>query len=66
MQARRSELEKAYQEIAEEAGLAGAADPKIYKLRLVQSWLEREDSGYWIMIIDNAEDEGLFLNNSQG
>ena len=59
-------MEKAYQEIAEEAGLAGAVDPTIDKLRLVKSWLEREDSGYWIMIIDNVDDEGLFFNNSEG
>jgi tetratricopeptide (TPR) repeat protein len=39
-------------------------------LSLVKDWLEREDSGKWLMIIDNADDAEMFFgpdkNDSQG
>ena len=63
-------MEKAYQEIAKEARLVGAEDPKVDQLQLVKQWLEGEDSGKWLMIIDNADDENLFFgeagNRGQG
>jgi tetratricopeptide (TPR) repeat protein len=45
-------------------------DPKKEVLSLVKGWLEREDSGRWLMIIDNADDAEMFFgpdkNVSQG
>ena len=58
-------MEKAYQEIAKEAGLVGAEDPKIDQLQLVKRWLESNESGNWVMIIDNADDEKLFYGEDE-
>ena len=59
-------MEKAYQEIAKEARLLGAEDPKVDQLLLVKGWLESEASGSWVMIIDNADDEKLFFGEDEG
>ncbi|MCJ1271298.1 hypothetical protein MMC22_011198 [Lobaria immixta] len=59
-------MEKAYREIAKEARLVGAEDPNVDQLRLVKKWLEREDSGKWVMIIDSADDEKLFFGEDEG
>ena len=56
-------MEKAYQEIAKEAKLAGAEDPKVDQLQLVKQWLESKDSGDWVMVIDNADDDNLFYGD---
>ena len=58
-------MEKAYQEIAKKAGLIGAEDPKVDQFQLVKQWLEGEDSGNWLMIIDNADDEKLFFGEAE-
>ena len=58
-------MKKAYQEIAKEARLVGARDPKVDQLQLVKQWLEDEDSGNWVMIIDNADDENLFFGEDE-
>ena len=54
-------MEKAYQEIAKEVNLVGAGDPRVDQLQLVKQWLESEDSGNWLMVVDNADDETLFF-----
>ena len=59
-------MEEAYQEIARKARLFGAEDPKVDQLQLVKRWLEGEDSGNWMMIIDNADDEKLFFGEDEG
>ena len=58
-------MEKAYQEIAKEAGLAGAEDPRVNQLQLVKQWLEDKDSRTWVMVIDNADDEKLFFGEDE-
>lgn len=58
-------MENAYQEIAKQAGLVGAIDPKVNQLQLVKKWLESEYSGNWVMIIDNADDEDLFFGDDE-
>lgn len=52
-------VKKAYHEIAKEAGLKGVEDPKVDQLQMVKRWLEGNDSGSWVMVIDNADDENL-------
>ena len=59
------QMEKAYQEIANDARLVGANDPKVNQLQLVKQWLENKDSGSWVMIIDNADDEDLFFGEDK-
>ena len=56
-------MEKAYQEIAKEAGLGGAGDPKVDQLQLAKRWFESDHSGNWVMIIDNADDEDIFFGD---
>jgi hypothetical protein len=34
----------------------GHDDPKIDVLTLVKRWLERKDCGWWLIVIDNADD----------
>ena len=58
-------MEKAYQEIAKKATLVGAGDPKVDQFQLVKHWLESDDSGSWLMIIDNADDEKLFFGEDK-
>ena len=58
-------MEKAYQEIAKEARLFGAEDPKVDQFQLVKHWLEGNDSGNWVMVIDNADDEKLFFGDDE-
>ena len=58
-------MENAYQEIAQKAGLVGAGDPKINQLQLVKQWLESENSGDWVMIVDNADDEKVFFGEDE-
>ena len=38
-------MEKSYQDIAKEATLPGAEDPKVDQFQLVKRWLEGDDSG---------------------
>ncbi|KAF2186324.1 TPR-like protein [Zopfia rhizophila CBS 207.26] len=53
-------FEEGYRKIAERAKLSGWDQPDVDILRLVYSWLCDEASGRWIMIIDNADDLGVF------
>ena len=59
------QMEKAYQGIAKEARLVGAEDPKVDQLQLVKQWLEDKDSGDWVMVIDNADDEKVFFGEDE-
>lgn len=43
--------------------MLGSDDTKADILSLVQTWLERKDSSRWLMVIDNADDTQLFLDN---
>lgn len=58
-------MEKDYQEIAKAARLVGAENPKVDQLQLVKEWLESENSGDWLMVIDNADDEELFFGQDE-
>lgn len=53
---------QAFAFIAQECHIPGYDDPKIDMLSLVKAWLEREDHGQWLMVIDNADDARLFFS----
>ncbi|KAI9854168.1 MAG: hypothetical protein M1813_001338, partial [Trichoglossum hirsutum] len=53
-------FEEGYRKIAERAKLPGWDQPDVDILRLVYSWLCDEANGRWVIIIDNADDLGVF------
>ncbi|KAI9768659.1 MAG: hypothetical protein M1839_003994 [Geoglossum umbratile] len=53
-------LEEGYRKIAERAKLPDWDQPDVDILRLVYSWLCDEANGRWVIIIDNADDLGVF------
>lgn len=50
---------ESYISIAERLKLPGWDDSKVDKLRLVHRWLASEESGRWLLILDNLDDAGL-------
>ena len=58
-------MEKTYQDIAKEAGLFGAKDPKVNLFQLVKQWLEGKHSGTWVMVAGNADDENFFFGEDE-
>ncbi|KAI9765675.1 MAG: hypothetical protein M1840_007233 [Geoglossum simile] len=61
-------FEEGYRRIAETTRIGGWDNPKVDVLRLVRNWLCDESNGRWVMIIDNADDSGVFfpsLNRTQ-
>jgi tetratricopeptide (TPR) repeat protein len=54
-------FEQSYRSIANAVKLPGADEPKIDMLDLVFRWLENDDSGTWLMIVDNADDSAVFF-----
>jgi tetratricopeptide (TPR) repeat protein len=53
-------FEEAYRAIAERLQLPRRNDPDMDVLRLVRDWLQTEEAGSWLMILDNADDVNLF------
>jgi hypothetical protein len=41
--------------------IPGFDDPEINKLQLVSDWLSDEDSGSWLMVLDNAYDKKIWI-----
>ncbi|KAF2463882.1 uncharacterized protein BDR25DRAFT_329448 [Lindgomyces ingoldianus] len=56
----RARFEEAYRGIADRLEIPGRNDPKIDTLQLVTNWLRDEGNGQWAMILDNADDIGVF------
>ncbi|RWA07116.1 hypothetical protein EKO27_g7979 [Xylaria grammica] len=56
------QFRQSFHSIALECGIPGHNDPKSDVLPLVKKWLERNDQGWWAMIIDNADDAQLFFS----
>ncbi|MCJ1230397.1 hypothetical protein MMC12_007071 [Toensbergia leucococca] len=56
---------RAYQDIARTLQLPGYDDPKTDPCELVTKWLNQEDSGHWLMILDNADDANLFFSSAE-
>ncbi len=56
----KARFEEAYRDIADRLELSGRNDPKVDVLRLVRNWLCDETNGEWVMVLDNADDIGMF------
>ncbi|KAL6412540.1 hypothetical protein AUP68_03743 [Ilyonectria robusta] len=54
------QLQQSFSVIARDCQVPGCNDPKIDVLLMVKKWLESENCGRWLMIIDNADDMELF------
>ncbi|KAJ9629821.1 hypothetical protein H2203_002202 [Taxawa tesnikishii (nom. ined.)] len=52
--------------LAERLELPGWNEPKIDKLSLVSKWLSKEESGDWLLILDNIDDVSLVLGSQTG
>jgi hypothetical protein len=50
-----------FSEIARECKVPGFDDHKVNYLALIKTWLSSERSGKWLMIIDNADEAGVFF-----
>jgi tetratricopeptide (TPR) repeat protein len=53
-------FEEGYRYIAERNELPRRNDPGVDVLALVLDWLQTEEAGSWLMILDNADDVNLF------
>ncbi|KAF4951309.1 hypothetical protein FGADI_7507 [Fusarium gaditjirri] len=53
-------FEEAYRSIAERMKLPKRDEPTTDILALVHDWLQNDESGPWLMILDNADDINLF------
>ncbi|SCO87692.1 uncharacterized protein FRV6_11819 [Fusarium oxysporum] len=53
-------FEEAYRSIAQRLQLPRRNDPDVDVLGLVRDWLQTEEAGSWLMILDNADDVNLF------
>jgi tetratricopeptide (TPR) repeat protein len=58
-------VEKAYTDIARKAHIPGWDSATSNKLQLVKDWLEEDQCGQWLMIIDNADDIDLFYGTAE-
>ncbi|KAF5637859.1 kinesin light chain [Fusarium sp. NRRL 52700] len=56
----RPRFEEAYRAIAERMKLPKRDDPSTDILALVRDWLKSDESGSWLVILDNADDVNLF------
>ncbi|KAF4436977.1 hypothetical protein FACUT_6014 [Fusarium acutatum] len=56
----RPRFEEAYRSIAERLQLPRRNDPDVDVLGLVRDWLQTEEAGSWLMVLDNADDANLF------
>ncbi|PNP77903.1 hypothetical protein FNYG_08629 [Fusarium nygamai] len=54
-------FENAYRDIGQRLGVAGLDDDKADVKALVQAAMSREDTGRWLLIIDNADDPELMF-----
>ncbi|KAJ5593550.1 hypothetical protein N7537_010454 [Penicillium hordei] len=57
-------LEQGYQQIATVAEIPRRDDPKINILQLVYQWLCDARNGRWLMVLDNADDDGIFFSGN--
>ena len=55
-------FDEAYKEIARKARLPGWQDPKVNTLQLVFEWLSGDSIDRWLLVLDNADDEGVFFS----
>jgi tetratricopeptide (TPR) repeat protein len=60
----RARFDEGYQMIADALKLRGRDDPQTNILQLVAGWLRDEANGRWFMILDNADDAALWVDQS--
>ncbi|KAJ6118297.1 hypothetical protein N7471_013764 [Penicillium samsonianum] len=58
-------LEQGYQQIATVAEIPGRDDPKINIFQLVYQWLCDPQNGRWLMVLDNADKDGVFFSGNE-
>ncbi|KAF2995862.1 hypothetical protein E8E13_003647 [Curvularia kusanoi] len=56
----KASFRKSYYKIAETVGMNGWNDPTADIMQLVCAWLGDEANGRWMMVIDSADDAGVF------
>ncbi|KAK2000323.1 purine and uridine phosphorylase [Colletotrichum falcatum] len=56
---------QAYASIAEACGIPGRDNPDADCLSLVKKWLEKEENGPWLMVVDNADDTNVFFQTQE-
>ena len=54
-------FDQAYKDIARKMKLPRVDDPDVDVCELVSDWLNEDDSGQWLMILDNADNPDLFF-----
>jgi hypothetical protein len=56
-------FDNAYRNIGQQLGVPGLEDDKADVKRLVKTRLSKENTGNWLMIVDNADDFETFYND---
>ncbi|CAI7656132.1 unnamed protein product [Penicillium palitans] len=57
-------LGQGYQAIAAVAKISGRDDPKTNILQLLYQWLCDSQNGRWLMVLDNADGDGVFFDSN--
>lgn len=55
--------EQAYRDLAEELKLPGRTESGIEVFKLVSRWLSDAANGSWLVILDNADDKNMFIQD---
>ncbi|KAJ6035966.1 Tetratricopeptide-like helical [Penicillium herquei] len=50
-------FKQSFEEIATQTGIQGQRDPGTNAFKLVEAWLNSEESGKWVIILDNVDDD---------
>jgi tetratricopeptide (TPR) repeat protein len=59
-------FDQGYKEIARKLKLPGLHDPAVGIVKSVYDWLSEDDSGLWLLVLDNADDQEMFFGSSGG
>jgi Tetratricopeptide repeat len=54
-------FDQGYKEIARRLKIPGTQDPETNIVEIVFDWLSDEDNGPWLLVLDNADDQGMFF-----
>ncbi|KAF6822492.1 Kinesin light chain 5 [Colletotrichum plurivorum] len=57
----RATFEESYRTLADVLALPRRREPDVDVLALVRDWLQRDDISPWFMVVDNADDTGVFF-----
>ncbi|RFN52394.1 hypothetical protein FIE12Z_3325 [Fusarium flagelliforme] len=57
-----SRFEEAYRAIADKVEIPERDNPKVDIFKIVHNWLADERNGRWLLILDNADDDGPFFD----